>query len=68
MSVILRYRHPARPDEAGISYAPDATYAAALTDRLVRRGFEIVETAPALAAATITEKPRETGEAGEAKR
>jgi hypothetical protein len=24
MSVILRYRHPARPDEAGISYAPDA--------------------------------------------
>jgi hypothetical protein len=43
MSVILRYRHPARPDEAGISYAPDDTYAADLTDRLVRRGYEVVK-------------------------
>ena len=47
MSVTIRYRHPRRPDEAGIGYAPDDAYAAALIDRLVRRGYEIVEIVPA---------------------
>jgi len=47
MSVTILYPHPARPDEAGISYAPDDAYAAALKERLVRRGYEVVETVPA---------------------
>jgi hypothetical protein len=60
MSVTLRYRHPARPDEAGISYVPDDAYAVALTDRLVKRGYEIVEIVPTLAARAVTDKLRET--------
>jgi len=62
MSVTIRYRHPRRPDEAGISYAPDDAYAADLTDRLVRRGYEIVEIVPALAAGPVTEKLSEPTE------
>jgi hypothetical protein len=49
MSVTLRYRHPARPDEARIGYAPDDAYAAALKDQLERRGFQVVEVVPASA-------------------
>jgi hypothetical protein len=41
----------ARPDEARIGYAPDDAYAVALTDRLVRRGYEVVKIVPALNAA-----------------
>jgi hypothetical protein len=48
MSVMILYRHPAHPNEAGISYAPDEAYARVLKDRLARRGFQIVKIAPTL--------------------
>jgi hypothetical protein len=51
MSVMIEYRNPRRPDEAGISYVPDDGYAAALKDRLVKRGFQIIEIVPTPAAA-----------------
>ena len=56
MSVTILYRHPARPDEAGISYVPDDAYAAALKERLVRQGYKVVEMVPVLAAGTVTDK------------
>lgn len=43
-------RGVSRSDEARIGYAPDDAYAADLTDRLVRRGYEIVEIVPVLVA------------------
>jgi hypothetical protein len=53
MSATILYRHPARPDEAGISLVPDAAYAAALKDQLVKRGFQVVKIVSA-PAKTIT--------------
>jgi hypothetical protein len=46
--------------KAGISYVPDAAYAVALKDRLERRGFQIVQMVPALAAGAVTDKLRES--------
>jgi hypothetical protein len=43
MSATILYRHPARPDETWIALVPDAAYAAALKDQLVKRGFQIVK-------------------------
>jgi hypothetical protein len=46
MGTTIFYRHPARPDEAGISYVPDIAHAAAMKDQLVKRGFRIVKVVP----------------------
>ena len=47
MSVTIFYRHPARPDEAGMTHVPDDRYATALKDQLEKRGFLVVEVVPA---------------------
>jgi hypothetical protein len=39
------YRHPQRPDEAGMVIVPDKATAAEVKDRLENRGFLIIETA-----------------------
>jgi hypothetical protein len=57
MSVMIQYRHPARPDEAGISYVPDDAGATALKDQLERRGFQIVEIVPASDTAILSNTP-----------
>ena len=56
MSVMIR--HPRRPNEAGVSYVPDDGYAAALKDRLVKRGYEVVETVPPPAATISVIDPK----------
>jgi hypothetical protein len=43
MSVTILYRHPQRPDEAGMTCVGNDADAAALKDQLERRGFEIVK-------------------------
>jgi hypothetical protein len=55
MSATILYRHPARPDEAGISFVPDGAYAAALKDQLVKRGFQVVKIVSAPARTTRAE-------------
>jgi hypothetical protein len=46
MGVTIFYRHPQRPDEAGMSRVDEA-YAAALKEQLVERGFQVVKIVPA---------------------
>lgn len=41
------YRHPQRPDEAGVVVVPDKAKAAEIKDRLEKRGFLIIEVATA---------------------
>jgi hypothetical protein len=41
------YRHPRRPDEAGVVVVPDQAKAAEIKDRLENRGFLVVEIATA---------------------
>jgi hypothetical protein len=48
MSLTILYRHPQRPDEAGVVVVPDRAKAAEMKGQLEHRGFLIVEirTAP----------------------
>jgi hypothetical protein len=48
MSLTITYRHPQRPDEAGLVVVPDLTKAAEMKDELENRGFLVIEIAPAL--------------------
>jgi hypothetical protein len=48
MSLTITYRHPQRPDEAGVVIVPDLTKAAEMKDELENRGFLVIEIAPAL--------------------
>ena len=47
MSLIVRYRNPRRPDEAGMLVVPDPKEVAETKDRLERRGFLVIEIAAA---------------------
>jgi hypothetical protein len=47
MSLTILYRHPQRPDEAGVVVLPDQAKAAEMKDQLENRGFLVVEIAPA---------------------
>jgi hypothetical protein len=47
MSLKIMYRHPQRPDEAGVVVVPDKAKAAEIKDRLEKRGFLIIEVATA---------------------
>jgi len=54
MSLTIMYRHPQRPDEAGMVVVPDKAKAAEMKDQLENRGFLIIEIATApFARATI---------------
>jgi hypothetical protein len=57
MSVTLLYRHPQRPDEAGMSVVPDDAYAHALKDQLEKRGFQIVKIVPAPTTMILSNTP-----------
>jgi hypothetical protein len=54
MAVIIRYRHPLRPDEAGMTRVPNDADAAAIKKQLERRGFQIIEIMPIPSAGVIT--------------
>jgi len=43
MSLTILYRHPQRPDEAGVVVVPDQAEAAEIKDRLENRGFLVIE-------------------------
>jgi hypothetical protein len=47
MSLTILYRHPQRPDEAGMVVVPDRKNAAEVKARLENRGFLVIEMAPA---------------------
>jgi hypothetical protein len=47
MSLTIMYRHPQRPDEAGVVVVPDKAKAAEMKDQLENRGFLIIEIATA---------------------
>ena len=42
MSLTILYRHPQRPDEAGMTLVADQAKAAAMQDQLERRGFRVI--------------------------
>jgi N-dimethylarginine dimethylaminohydrolase len=45
MSLTIAYRHPQRPDEAGVVLVPDRAKAAEMKDQLENRGFLVIEIA-----------------------
>jgi hypothetical protein len=47
MSLTIMYRHPKRPDEAGVVVVPDRAKAAEVKDQLENRGFLVVAIATA---------------------
>jgi hypothetical protein len=47
VSLTILYRHPHRPDEAGMTVVADHAKAAAMKDELEDRGFLVVEVVPA---------------------
>ena len=47
MSLTIMYRHPQRPDEAGVVVVPDRAKAAEMKDQLENRGFLVIEIATA---------------------
>jgi N-dimethylarginine dimethylaminohydrolase len=47
MSLTIAYRHPQRPDEAGVVLVPDRAKAAEMKDQLENRGFLVIEIATA---------------------
>jgi hypothetical protein len=47
MSLTIMYRHPKRPDEAGVVVVPDRAKAAEVKDQLENLGFLVVAIATA---------------------
>jgi hypothetical protein len=43
MAVIIRYQHPLRPNEAGMTRVPNGSDVATVRDRLERCGFQIIK-------------------------
>lgn len=43
MSLTIQYRHPQRPDEAGMTVVADQAKASEMKDQLERRGFLVIE-------------------------
>jgi hypothetical protein len=41
--VKILYRHPRRPDEAGIVIAPDQAQATEMKDQLEKRGYQVLK-------------------------
>jgi hypothetical protein len=53
VSLTILYRHPHRPDEAGMTVVADRAKAAAMTIQLELRGFQIIKIVPAAYAKTV---------------
>jgi len=47
MSLTITYRHPRRPDEAGVVVVPDRAKAEEIKDQLEDRGFLVIAVTPA---------------------
>ena len=47
MSLTILYRHPSRPDEAGMTVVADQAKVAATRTQLELRGFQVVKIVPA---------------------
>ena len=56
MSLTILYRHPGRPDEAGMTVVADQAKAAAVKDQLERRGYLIIKIATAIFAKPVSAK------------
>jgi hypothetical protein len=65
MRLTIMYRHPQRPDEAGMVIVPDKAKAAEVKDRLENRGFLIIETATTPFAKANYRSDRTTGDSAE---
>ena len=53
MSLTILYRHPRRPDEAGMSVVADQAEATAVKDQLEHRGYLVIKIATATFAKPI---------------
>jgi hypothetical protein len=53
VSLTILYRHPRRPDEAGMTVVANAATAAAVKDQLELRGYRVMEIVIAPFARTI---------------
>jgi hypothetical protein len=47
MSLKILYRHPQRPDEAGVAFVPDQAKVAEVKEQLKNRGFVVIDIAAA---------------------
>ena len=47
MSLKILYRHPQRPDEAGVAFVPDQAKVAEVKEQLENRGFVGIDIADA---------------------
>jgi hypothetical protein len=45
MSLRIRYRHPQRPDEAGLAFIPGQAKFAEVKEQLENRGFVVIDMA-----------------------
>ena len=54
MSKTISYRHPQRPDEAGMTVVADEANAEAMKDQLESRGYLVVKIEPAPFAKTAS--------------
>ena len=43
VSLTILYRHPRRPDEAGMTVVADESKAAAMKDQLEHRGYQVIK-------------------------
>jgi hypothetical protein len=53
VSLTILYRHPRRPDEAGMTVVPDQAKAAAAKDQLETRGYLVIKIITATFARTV---------------
>ena len=54
MSLTILYRHPQRPDEAGMTVVGDQAKATAMKDQLEHRGYLVIKIATAPFAKAIS--------------
>ena len=55
MSLTILYRHPRRPEEAGMTVVADQSRAAAAKDQLEHRGYLVIKIVPAPFAKAMAE-------------
>jgi hypothetical protein len=53
VSLTILYRHPRRPDEAGMTVVADQAKAIAMKDQLEHRGYLVIEILTATFAKTV---------------
>ncbi len=53
MSLTILYRHPRRPDEAGMTVVSDQTKAAAMSTQLEHRGYLVIKIVTAIFAKAL---------------